>query len=55
LGYLGKDTLPKFTSIGLVYFSLLMVMTWIINSIVSRFFKNKKYNIEGQDIEKDIK
>ena len=55
LGYLGKDTLPKFTSIGLIYFSLLMVMTWIINSIVSKFFKNKKYNIEGQDIEKDIK
>jgi len=55
LGYLGKDTLPKFTSIGLIYFSLLMVMTWVINGIVSRFFKNKKYNIEGQDIEKDIK
>ena len=55
LGYLGKDTLPKFTSIGLIYFSLLMVMTWIINSIVSNFFRNKKYNIEGKDIEKDIK
>ena len=55
LGYLGKDTLPRFTSIGLIYFSLLMIMTWVINSIVSKFFKNKKYNIEGQDIEKDIK
>src|SRR3989344_5794860 len=55
LGYLGKDTLPKFTSIGLIYFSLLMVMTWIINGIVSKFFKNKKYNIKGHDIEKDIK
>lgn len=55
LGYLGKDTLPKFTSIGLIYFSLLMIMTWVINSIVSKFFKNKKYDIEGQDIEKDIK
>lgn len=55
LGYLGKDTLPKFTSIGLIYFSLLMVMTWIINSTVSKFFKNKKYYIEKQDIEKNIK
>jgi len=55
LGYLGKDTLPKFTSIGLIYFALLMAMTWIINSIVSKFFKSKKYNIEGQDIERDIK
>lgn len=55
LGYLGKDTLPKFTSVGLIYFSLLMIMTWVINSVVSKFYKNKKYNIEGQDIEKDIK
>lgn len=55
LGYLGQDTLPKFTSMGLIYFSLLMVMTWIINGIVSKFFRNKKYSIEGQDIEKDIK
>lgn len=55
LGYLGKDTLPKFTSVGLIYFGLLMLMTWFINSVVSRFFKNKKYKIEGQDIQKDIK
>lgn len=55
LGYLSKDTLPKFTSIGLIYFSLLMILTWIINGIVSKFFKNKKYDIEGQDIKADIK
>lgn len=55
LGYLGRDALPKFTSIGLVYFALLMAMTWLINGIVSKFYKNKKYSIEGQDIAKDIK
>ena len=55
LGYLSKDTLPKLTLVGLFYLSLLMAMTWIINSIVSKFFKNKKYNIVAQDIEKDIK
>ncbi|MEK7175409.1 MAG: hypothetical protein AAB693_01225 [Patescibacteria group bacterium] len=55
LGYLGKDTLPQFTYIGLIYFSLLMIMTWVINGVVSKFFKNKKYNIEVRDIEKDIK
>lgn len=55
LGYLGKDTLPKFTSMGLIYFSLLMVMTWIINSAVSKFYKNKKYDIKEQDMEKEIK
>lgn len=55
LGYLGKDSLPSFTTVGLVYFVLLMLMTWLINGLVSRFFKNKKYAIESQDIEKNIK
>jgi hypothetical protein len=55
LGYLGADKFPKFTSIGIVYFSLLMIMTFAINGIVSKFFKSKKYDIEGQDIAKNIK
>ena len=55
LGYLGKDTLPQFTSVGLIYFSLLMIMTWIINGLISKFYKNKKYNIKNREIEKDIK
>ncbi|MGK5086395.1 hypothetical protein WDW86_02460 [Bdellovibrionota bacterium FG-2] len=54
LGYLGKDALPKFTSIGLLYFLLLMGMTWVINATVSRFFKNKRYEIKEKDIAKDI-
>ncbi len=54
LGYLGKEVLPSFTIIGLVYFVLLMAMTWLINGAVSRFFKNKTYHIENRDIEKNI-
>ena len=54
LGYLGKDSLPKFTYIGLLYFSLLMIMTWIINSIISKFYKNKKYEIESKEVETNI-
>lgn len=54
LGYLGKDVPPKFTLIGLVYFILLMALTWFINSAVSRFYKNKKYKIENKEIEKNI-
>ena len=55
LGYLSKDALPKFTVIGLVYFALLMFMTWLINSVVSKYFRSKKYDIKIQDIERDIK
>ncbi len=54
LGYLTKDSLPKFTAIGIVYFILLMLMTWIINSTVSKVFKNKKYSIDKKDIERNI-
>ncbi len=55
LVYLTKDAWPKFTSIGLLYFFLLMIMTWIINTLVSKFYKNKKYSVDSQDVEKNIK
>lgn len=54
LGYLGKDALPKFTSIGLLYFSLLAGMTWVVNTVVSRFYKNKSYEIKKKDVVKEI-
>lgn len=55
LGYLGRDKLPVFTQIGLVYFVLLLAMTWVLNFVISRIYKAKKYKIEGSEIVKDIK
>lgn len=55
LGYLGRDTLPSFTTQGLMYFMVLLLMTWAINTLVSIFFKNKKYSIGEKDLEKNIK
>ncbi len=55
LGYLSKDALPKFTYIGFLYFALLMGMTWIINSIISKYYKNRKYSLEDKELEKSIK
>jgi hypothetical protein len=52
LGYLGKDTLPKFTSMGLIYFALLMTMTWLINTTISKIYKNKKYRVESKETAK---
>lgn len=52
LGYLGRDTLPKFTSVGLVYFALLMGMTWVINAVVAKFFRNKRYHIKSGELKK---
>ncbi len=55
LGYLGKETPPEFTLIGIAYFLILIAMTLVINSAVSIFFKNRKYTISVKDIEKNIK
>jgi hypothetical protein len=54
LGYLGRDQWPKFTGIGLVYFVLLLTLTWLINSVVSRLYKRKRYRIKGANIVTDI-
>jgi hypothetical protein len=55
LGYLSKDTLPKFTLIGIFYFLLLSAMTWVINTVISKFYKSKKYKIKNSEVEKHIK
>lgn len=55
LGYLAKDTWPRFTTVGLLYFIILMAMTWFINTLVSKYYKNKKYSIENKELEKNIK
>ncbi len=55
LVYLGKETLPGITLVGLAYFLTIILITWAANSLVSRFYKNKNYIIKGQEIEKNIK
>ncbi len=53
-GYLSNDELPKFTSLGLIYFVLLLALTWILNSAVSYIYKNLKYKVQDKDFEKNI-
>lgn len=55
IGYLSKNDFPSLTFVGLIYFILLMFLTWIINSVVSKFYKNLKYDIDSREIEKNIK
>jgi len=55
LGYLGKDALPQFTIIGIFYFCLLLFMTWIINTVISKIYKSKKYTVKSEELEKNIK
>ncbi len=43
LVYLGKETLPVFTLVGLVYFIIIIFVTWGGNIIISKFYKSKNY------------
>jgi|GEM_PF-4482874 len=55
LGYLGRSELPKFTGVGLVYFILLLALTWLVNTAVSRAYKRKQYTVKGTEIMTDIR
>lgn len=55
IGYLGRDKLPNFTSAGLVYFAILIGLTWLINTLISYIYKNSSYKIKNKDFVKDIK
>lgn len=46
LGYLAQDELPKVTSTGLIFFSLLLLITVFINLAVGRAYKNLKYKLK---------
>lgn len=44
-GYLARETLPKFTSQGLLYLGILAVSIWIVNEIINRYHMKKNYKI----------
>lgn len=45
-GYLSKTSLPEVTLMGLVYFVLLLILTWLINKSVGMIYSNLKYRIK---------
>ena len=50
IGYLSKDQFPKITLIGIWYYLILILLTWLINGIVSTVAKNKKYKLKFSSI-----
>src|SRR3989338_6271097 len=46
IGYLTKDTLPKFSKIGLFYFLILIGAVILIDLSIKFFAKNKKYELK---------
>jgi len=46
LGYLARNELPKITNTGLIFFLALIFVTWLINLIVAKIYKNLKYKLK---------
>jgi len=44
-GYLAQENLPKFTSQGLIYFGLIFFLTWLLNEIISQYYRKKYYKM----------
>lgn len=44
--YLSKDTFPKFTLVGLWYFIVLILGTWLINQIITYVYQHLKYRLK---------
>lgn len=45
IGYLSKDTLPKITGPGLIYFFALILIIWPINYLIGLIYRNFKYKL----------
>jgi hypothetical protein len=45
-GYLSKDKFPEITFIGIWYFFVLLLGTWLINQLIGYFYKKAKYKLK---------
>ena len=54
IGYLSRDSLPKVTSQGMIYFGLLMVITFVVNLLVKTGYAGIKYKVKFVERVKDI-
>lgn len=54
VGYLSKNEMPKITAIGAAYFFVVIAITWLVNSLISGFYKKKKYELKLNQRKEDI-
>jgi hypothetical protein len=46
IGYLSKDSFPTVTLIGIWYYFVLLLLTWIINSVIGLIYRNLRYELK---------
>jgi hypothetical protein len=49
LGYQSANKLPSISKQGLVYFAILFCLTWLMNTVISKKYRNKKYSLRFGD------
>lgn len=54
VGYLSKNEFPKITAIGAMYFFIIIAITWLINSLLTRIYRSKKYKLKFNQRKEDI-
>lgn len=54
LGYLSATKLPSVSKEGAIYFLILFCLTWSINAILTKKYKNKKYSLKFGDRVSDL-
>jgi hypothetical protein len=45
IGYLSRDSLPKITSSGMVYFGILVLVTALVNKFVATIYSHSRYKL----------
>lgn len=54
VGYLTRDSLPRISQVGLFYLLFLIISVLIIDLIIKRYAKNKRYELKFVEEEKEI-
>ncbi len=45
IGYLTQEEVPQFTTRSILYFVLIVAITWLINIIINKFYRSRKYSL----------
>lgn len=53
-GFLAKTELPTVTVLGASYFLIIIVVTWLLNTVVSRYYRGKKYTLKFSQRKEDL-
>ncbi len=55
VGYLSKSELPQITGLGALYFIIIIIaVTWLLNTLISRFYKGKRYRLKFSQRKEDL-